>query len=58
VTLIGAVLLLFAVIVATEAYRRTGPLPPRATVVLAVAIVLVVLWVLDLMGALRLGRWT
>lgn len=45
-TLLAVLLLLWAAVVATEAYRRTGPGSPRATVVLVITIVLVAMWLL------------
>lgn len=45
-TLLAVLLLLWTAVVATEAYRRTSPAAPRATVVLVITVVLVALWLL------------
>lgn len=45
-TLLESLLLVWAAVVACEAYRRTAPAAPRATVVLVVTILLVSLWLL------------
>lgn len=55
-SLLAALLLVWAAIVACEAYRRTTPAPPRATLVLVVTVVLVVLWlVFDVLRVARIG---
>lgn len=52
----AALLLAFAVIVAVEAYRRSAPPAPRATLVLVLAVVLLTLWLLfDVVGVVRIG---
>lgn len=43
-SLLAALLLVWAAVVACEAYRRTAPAAPRSTVVLVITILLVALW--------------
>jgi O-antigen ligase len=43
-SILTAIILIWAAVVAAEAYRRTAPPAPRATVVLVVTLVLVLLW--------------
>ena len=54
-TLLEALLLVWAAVVACEAYRRTAPAAPRATVVLVITIILVVFWLF--FDVLRGGRF-
>jgi hypothetical protein len=50
-TLLASLLLVWAAVVACEAYRRTAPAAPRSTVVLVVTILLVLLWLFfDVLG--------
>lgn len=56
-SLLAALLLVWAAVVAAEAYRRTAPGAPRGTVVLVVTIVLVLLWLFfDVLRAAHVVR--
>lgn len=45
-SLLTALLIVWAAVIAAEAYRRTAPAAPRGTVVLVITILLVALWLI------------